>query len=379
MNEPAQIENRKAPGAKTPFYTRLAMVLMSLFLIGYIAILAKELLAPLIIAMLFAILLLPLAGFFEKRWHFGRATASFTALFILLGGVVSSLYFIGHELSTMGQDWPTFKSQITQSVNDLQQWLHRDLHIDNKKQAGFLHDAADKLLSSSSAILGITVVSASSLLIFLVFIFIYCFFLLLYRAHLVKFLEEVFKEENKTKVHEILEQVQYIIRSYLTGVLLEMGLVALACCIAFWITGIKYALLLGIVVGIFNIIPYVGILTALILCTLITFATGASLSTVGIVALIVIGIHLIDSNFLLPVIVGAKVRINALMTIVGVVIGEMMWGIPGMFLSLPVVAIIKIVFDRIDALKPWGALLGDEEAPPPRKRKKRNKTIAPTG
>lgn len=371
LNESVDIESKAAPAVKMPFYIRLATVLISLFLIGLIAVIAKELLAPFIIAMLFAIMLLPLAVFFEKRCGFRRASASFTALLILLGGVVSSLYFVGHELSTMGQDWPTFKLQITQSMTDVQQWLYRDLHIDSKRQAGFLHYAVDKLLSSSSTILGTTVVSASSLLIFLVFLFIYCFFLLLYRTHLVKFLEEVFKEENRSKVHEILGQVQYIIRSYLAGVLLEMGLVALACCIGFWILGIKYALLLGVIVGLFNIIPYVGIFSALLLCTLITFATGASLSTVGIVALIIIGIHLVDSNFLLPVIVGAKVRINALVTIMGVVIGEMMWGIPGMFLSLPVVAIIKVVFDRIDSLKPWGNLLGEEEVPPkPPKTKK---------
>jgi predicted PurR-regulated permease PerM len=71
--------------------------------------------------------------------------------------------------------------------------------------------------------------------------------------------------------------------------------------------------------------------------------------------------HLIDSNILLPVIVGSKVRINAFMTLLGVVIGEMLWGISGMFLSIPVIAITKIIFDRVESLQAWGMLLGEEE------------------
>lgn len=75
----------------------------------------------------------------------------------------------------------------------------------------------------------------------------------------------------------------------------------------------------------------------------------------------IVVIHLIDSNVLLPLIVGSKVKINALITLLGVIIGEMFWGIPGMFLSIPVIAIAKVVFDRIESLKPWGLLLGDEK------------------
>ena len=71
--------------------------------------------------------------------------------------------------------------------------------------------------------------------------------------------------------------------------------------------------------------------------------------------------HLLDSNVLLPLVVGSKVRINAFMTILGVVVGEMIWGIPGMFLSIPVIAVLKIVFDRVESLQPWGIILGDEE------------------
>jgi predicted PurR-regulated permease PerM len=119
--------------------------------------------------------------------------------------------------------------------------------------------------------------------------------------------------------------------------------------------------LLGFITGLFNIIPYIGIFTSLVLSTLITIGTAASTTTIILVMATIVAIHLVDSNFLLPFIVGSKVKINALITLLGVIIGEMFWGISGMFLSIPVIAICKIVFDRIESLKPWGLLLGDEK------------------
>jgi predicted PurR-regulated permease PerM len=134
-------------------------------------------------------------------------------------------------------------------------------------------------------------------------------------------------------------------------------------CLAFWIIGVKYGFLLGLITGIFNLIPYIGIVTALILAVTITFAT-ATTTHILFVLLAVVLIHLIDSNYIMPKIVGSKVKINTLVALLGLVLGEMIWGITGMFLSIPVIAIIKVIFDRIDGLKPWGMVLGDDDSKP---------------
>ncbi len=164
-----------------------------------------------------------------------------------------------------------------------------------------------------------------------------------------------------TVVYDIVATVQSMVRKYLVGLLLEMSTVAVVCCSVFMLIGIKYAILLGLITAIFNIIPYIGIFTALFLNIIITFATAAAGTKILFVVITVVSMHLIDSNILLPVIVGSKVRINAFITLMGVVLGEMIWGIPGMFLSIPVIAIAKIIFDRVESLKPWGTLLGDEK------------------
>lgn len=345
-----------------PFYTKLAMVLVSLIALGFLIIHGKEILSPLIFAMLFSIMLLPVAKFFENKCHLPRSASSGISviLFILVVGAI--IYLVGSQVSNLASDWPQLRDQISTTFSNLQDWITQNYDITANKQMKYVHSATSKILDSGTSAIGTTVLSLSSILLFLIFMLIDTFFLLVYRRLLMHFLVAVFKEENSQTVYDVVERIQYIIRKYITGLIIEMTIVATIVCIVFLIGGIKYAFLLGILTGLFNVIPYVGIFTALLLSVLITFSTAA-IGKVILVAVTIVSMHLIDSNILLPLIVGSKVKINALVTILGVIIGEMLWGIPGMFLSIPIIAMFKIIFDRIDSLKPWGILLGDEEKP----------------
>jgi predicted PurR-regulated permease PerM len=344
---------------KQPFYTKLAMVLVSLIASFYIAMWGKSFLAPLVFALLFAVLLLPIANFIERRCRLPRSMASLLSVFLLVLSLVGLLYLVGAQISSLAEDWPQFKQQVLTSVSELQQWISTKFHVRIKQQNNYVSTTVNKLLETGSSVIGSTLISLSSLVLFLVFIMIDTFFLLYYRRLIVRFLVAVFKEENAVIVYDIIAQIQTKIRQYILGLLLEMVIVAAATCLALWILGIKYAILLGLLTGLFNIIPYIGIFTALCLSTLVTFATAGTAKLLLVIGTI-FGIHLIDSNVLLPVVVGSKVRINALITVFGVIVGEAVWGIPGTFLAIPVIAIAKIIFDRIDSLKPWGMLFGDE-------------------
>ena len=343
-----------------PFYIKLACVLFSLMALCYIVIVAKEILSPLIFSCLFSILLLPVARFFEMKVRLPRSASCMISVLLLLAFVGLLLYIIGSQISNLADDWPQFQTQLGKSLQNVQDWVAETFHITVHKQLTYVHSATTKIMASGSAVIGTTLLSLSSVLLFLVFTFIYTFFFLLYRKLIMKFLESVFLEENKALVHAIIEQVQFIIRKYIIGLLIEMAIVATIVTVAFLVLGIKYAFLLGLITGLFNIIPYVGIFTSLILSSLITFATATVTTKVLFVVITLVITHLVDSNVLLPVIVGSKVRINALITVLGVIIGEMIWGIPGMFLSIPVIAVLKIIFDRVDSLKSWGIILGDE-------------------
>jgi putative permease len=347
--------------SEKPFYTKFAQVLVGLIALGYVAVLGKEVLSPLIFSCLFSILLLPVARFFEVKLKFRRGGAAMLSVIILLSLIGFVIYIVGSQVSDLAKDWPQFRVQLSKSIGEIRNWVAATFHINEHKQLDYIHTVTNKIESSGTQMAGATFVSLSSVLLFMVFTFIYTFFFLLYRSLIMKFLESVFLPENKELVYEIIEQVQYIIRKYVIGLMIEMAIVATGVSITFSLMGIKYAILLGLITGLFNIIPYIGIFTALVISLLVTFATATATTKVILVLVTILITHLVDSNVLLPVIVGSKVRINALVTILGVVIGEMIWGIAGMFLSIPIIAVLKIIFDRVESLKPWGIILGDKE------------------
>jgi len=344
-----------------PFYIKLAAVLFSLIALTYIVITAKEILSPLIFSCLFSILLLPFAAFLETKMRLPRSAASMLAVLSLLACIGGLSYVIGSQISSLANDWPQFQSQLHKSQNELMEWVRDSFHVTKHKQETFVANTTHKVTASGGSMVGATLLSLSSMLLFLVFTFIYTFFFLLYRKLIMRFLISVFQEDNKAVVYEIIERVQYIIRKYIIGLLIEMAIVATIVSVTFMFLGVKYAILLGLITGLFNIIPYIGIFSALIISSAVTFATSPSEGTVVYVMITLVVTHLLDSNVLLPLVVGSKVRINALITVLGVVIGEMIWGVPGMFLSIPVIAVLKIIFDRVESLKSWGIILGDEE------------------
>ncbi len=147
---------------------------------------------------------------------------------------------------------------------------------------------------------------------------------------------------------------------YIIGLLIEMLVVFALNSTGFLIVGIQYAFFLALVAALLNLIPYIGMLVANIFCMVITFVLSESGYDVLWVGAILAVVQFIDNNFLMPLIVGSKVKINALATLLGVLVGGALCGISGMFLSIPGLAVLKVIFDRVDSLKPYGLILGDD-------------------
>ncbi|MBB5621303.1 putative PurR-regulated permease PerM [Pedobacter cryoconitis] len=350
-----------------PFYAKLALVLFSIICLGYLAILGHSLLAPLLASFLLALLLLPLANFLEKKWRFKRSLASIVSVIIMIAVIACIMLFLASQLTDLGQDWPLLKQQAIHSFESLQVWVSHTFNVNAHKQIDYLKDSATSALASSATVLGATLMTLSSTLLFLAFLLLFTFFILNYRRILFTFLITVFKEEHAEKVKQIVEQIQYIIKRYILGLFLQMLIVTTLTIVVLSLLGVKYAVLLGLITGIFNLVPYIGIFSSLLISVLITFATAGA-AKVLFVLIAYVAIHALDGNILMPLVVGSKVKINALFAFIGIVVGEMLWGISGMFLCIPYLAILKIIFDRVDELKPWGILLGEQEKPE-RKRK----------
>jgi predicted PurR-regulated permease PerM len=144
------------------------------------------------------------------------------------------------------------------------------------------------------------------------------------------------------------------------GLMIETIIVAALNSLALIIIGVPSAIVIGVIGGILNLIPYIGGLVAIALPILMVTITKDGFSGQFAVIVSYLVIQFFDNNILMPRVVSSKVQVNALISIVGVLMGGALWGLSGMFLSIPLIGVLKIVFDRVDGLKPWGSLLGIE-------------------
>ncbi|MBS0030178.1 AI-2E family transporter [Chitinophaga sp. 22321] len=343
---------------KLPFNARLTFTLFSIILVIYIAHIGSNIIVPLMFALLIAIMLLPVVHKLEK-WRLPRGMAAVVAILLFIILIAGIMTLLGKQMEAFISDFPQLQQKLITVVSSTQDWVNAKFHINSSTQLTYLEKAMMGTLGTATSFISQTFLSLSSLLIFVVFVFLYAFFILFYRRLLVSFLIKIFREEHREKLLTVIGSTRSIIKSYVGGLMIEMVIVAILNTVLFLILGIKYAILLGVMAAIFNIIPYVGILTATVLAILVTLATGTPLQALqaGIALFLV---HVLDSNVLFPSIVGSKVKINALITIIGVVLGNMLWGIPGMFLAIPTIAIIKIICENIEEMTPWAILLGDE-------------------
>ncbi len=351
-----------------PFIVRLTFALLSILMLGYLAIIGKSILSPLLFSLLLAFLMLPLANFIETKLRLKRSLATILTVVIMLAVLYGIGHFFAMQLSELWADWPLLEKQVTNSFHELQHWISKTFHVNISKQETYLADSAEKALATSATVVGTTIITLSSSLLFIAFTLLFTFFLLNYRRLLYRFLSTVFIEDHKAKVTETVNEIQRIIKKYITGLFIQMIIVSVLMILTLSILDVKYAILLGLVAGIFNIIPYLGISIALIISVLITFATAGATKTL-FVLLAYVGVHTIDGNILMPLIVGSKVKINALVAFIGIVVGEMLWGISGMFLCMPYLAMLKIIFQKVDGLDAWAILLGEEQKNVRRKKR----------
>lgn len=343
-----------------PFLVKLVLVLLSIFGLGYLAKLGQTILAPLLFAFLLAILFLPFANFLERKLKFNRTFSTITSVLVMILVLFGISTFFVDQLSSFSDDWPSLEKQFQKTFADLQIWIHDTFNVNRSKQIKYANEVSTKVLSSSATVIGGALLFFTSGLGFLFFSILFFFFILSYRRLLYNFIIEVFHDEHYEQLTEIISEIQNIIKQYITGLFFQIILVSAITSIVLSVMGVKYAVLIGVLAGILNVIPYLGIFSATLVACLISFSTGgASQSLYVLIAFI--SIHIIDGNVILPLVVGSKVKINALFSFLAILIGESLWGISGMFLSIPFLAIVKIIFDKIKTLQPWGKLIGEEE------------------
>ena len=340
---------------KYPFYLKSTVILFGLILLVYILFYLREVLVPLSFAMMLAILLNPLANKLQ-RWHIPKTWAillSITAAFLLIASIG---YFLSIEIAGFSDQLPALKKKFAELSIEFQHSVKQQFGINMQRQNQYLNEAEDGL----KPLLGETVGTVMGTLGIVFLLPVYTFLLLYYKTLIINFLYEVFAEENSTNLSEVLNQTRGAIQRYTFGILLEAIIVASLNAAALLIIGVDYAILLGILGAILNVLPFIGGILAVILPLIIATVTHQGFQTQLFIMASYIIIQFIDNHVLVPYIVSSRVKINALASIIIVLLGGMVWGVSGMFLSIPFIGILKIIFDQIPDLKPWGRFLGTE-------------------
>lgn len=345
-----------------PFYIKASLILVGIFALGAVLFLGQQIILPLVYSFLIAILLNPVVNYLI-RLKFNRIVAIALAVLFAILFVGALMYVIMSQLDLFNAALPKLKERFNELLAQIIAWVSKTIHVETPRINEWLANKKSEVVNNSGQIVSQTLTTVTGLLIVIFLVPVYVFLILFYQPLLLEFVRKLFARNHQETVADVLIQSKAIIQSYLVGLVIEAILVAILNSAGLLLLGIDYAILIGVLGALLNVIPYVGGIVAISMPVIIALVTKPSPTS----ALMVIGVYLliqfIDNNYIVPRIVASRVKVNALIAIVVVIIGGALWGVPGMFLALPLTAVIKVIFDNIEPLKPWGFLLGDTMPP----------------
>ncbi len=343
-----------------PLSVRLSLIIMGVLAFFYILSAGQRIIVPILFALIIAILLNPLVNLLKKKLH--RVVAITIALLVAFLFIAALFIFIATQINILSDSMPLLRQKLLDLIASTLQWLSEAFHLSSSQIQTWVVKVETEGLKNGPGVIGETISTISGALIIAFLIPVYTFLILFYKPLLLSFVAKLFPSDNYQAVKEVLVETKSLIQNYLIGLMLEFALLSSLYSISLFILGIQYALLLGVVGGLLNLIPYIGRIVAVCLAMTIALITKEPIFAFYVFIAYTLS-KFIDNNFISPVIVASKVKINALVSIIVVLMGGTIWGVAGMFLSIPITAIAKVIFDRIDGLKPFGYLLGDTMPP----------------
>lgn len=338
---------------------RITLLLICIAMVLAFTYFGKPIIIPVVFAVILGIVLRPVEKFLNEKLRIPRIFALLLTVFLFLCLVSAILFFTTYELTRFMSDLPSLQKNLNVHFDKVQLWIFNTLHIPYASQEQYIQNATDQAMANPGTIAQKTMSSLTAIFSAAVVLPVLLFLVMYYRPLFLNFLLKVFGNDRRHKIAAIITDTKLAMQGYVFGLFLEMVTVAALQTLAMWIIGIKYYVFIGLITGVLNMIPYIGIMIAGGLGIMISLATGADTNHILLLILGFAIVQLIDNNILLPRLVAHRVRINAFFSIAGVITGGLISGVAGMFLAIPIMALIKVVFDNIDHLKPWGELMGD--------------------
>jgi predicted PurR-regulated permease PerM len=334
--------------------TKLIKTLLLLVLVFAILVIAKKFIIPFTFGIVLAMLFMPMCQWLENR-KVPKLIATLMCIAVILLVFSGIAAMLSWQLNELSQDATQIKQQISQLITQAHQFIATRLGVPKEKQMEILEQQQKSMSSGVSNILSSLGYTLVDCLLGLVYIAL----MLFYRGHLKNFMLKLAPESQKAEAKEIIYKAAKVSQQYLLGLAKMIVCLWVMYSIGFSIAGVKNAFFFAFLCGLLEIVPFVGNLTGSGITVLVAVTQGGG---IGVVIGIVITygfVQFLQGWVLEPLIVGPQVKINPLFTIVALVIGELMWGIPGMVLAIPITGMLKIVFDHVEPLKPYGFLIGE--------------------
>lgn len=342
-----------------PITVKRSIELLGICLLGALLAIGKGIIMPVLLAFFLSIVLLPVYRFLRSK-KFPEFLAIFLPILLVAVFISIIVWFFSNQIGRLAADFPEIKKNISSHLSNLSSWINRKTDFSTQEQLKFLNDQSNKLLNYAGNIASGAAGSLTSVFVFIGLVPIYIYLFLSYKNLLLRFVFLWFEPAQHKKVKEAMKESELIIKSYLIGLLIQIAYITILLGGILLLFGIKHAILIGVIFAILNLIPYVGALIGNVLGVLLTLTSSQEIWPIFTVLGIIAFVQFLDNNILMPRIVGSKVKINALAAIIGLFIAGSLTGVSGMFLALPMIAVMKIIFDRSEMFKPWGVLLGDE-------------------
>ena len=335
-------------------YTLLAIIL---FLYGLIAI--RNFLYPIAFGFLLAYLLFPIANWLEKK-RIPRILANFITIIGVLGIMVSLILLAYSQVAPMAGEFPRLIDTGIRNMSEMLASAGEYFGFDRTETRELIQEQTSAFIASGGEFLSDVFSSTASTVVAIGLLPVYIFLFLYYRTKFAYFLLKIAGPSRRKETLDILREISKVSARYMGGVI---GVVTILCFInslGLWIIGMKFAIALGIISAFFNFIPYFGtLLGGLVPFLFALLVENDPVLALRVVILFII-IQFIENNILTPNIVGGNVKVNPFFIITGLVAASIIWGIPGMLLIVPFLAIMRIIFSRIDSMRPYAFLLGEE-------------------
>lgn len=354
----------RSPEVALPPYAKITCILLSLVIIVYGLDALESLLVPLVFAVLFAVLLFPLVQRLEN-WKVPRIAAIILCLLLALLVLTGLFYAISVQISSFIEVVPQFGKRGNEYIDSIQTFADERLNIDRQRQLAELRKYLNQALAEAGTILTSTLLATTNIITNLLLVLLFAFFLLLYRDFFRSFFYKALKHTRRSKIDNVLTSIYEVVKDYLAGLVLVILIIGTLMTIGLLILGVDYAVFFGFFGACLVLIPYFGLsLGSLIPAAYTLFTQDNPLKALGVIGVFLF-VQALEGNFITPYIVGAKVSINPLAAIIVLILWENVWGLPGLVLALPMTAILKVIFDSVDSLKPYGFVIGEAEKPRP--------------